>query len=415
MLTIVPFEVLELIIKLLNTGDIYSLVCSCSYLHLAGLSYLYRHLELGSHIHIRQLQDAVKKNEFLKDTIFKCTKQLTLKSRQNRNNWRLQDLIDILGPASQVESLIFRDFNELSTVTISETVMLLPNLTEIEYRYCHIDSVPFIKNNKAASSPKLDCISYIWTDFTEEAITPLLFSQITHLELGPNRSKYDSVNRLMVSSITQFCPSITHLTIELPEIDESVICTIIAHYSIQLLQLSIKCDSHRTLVTLCTHATRLKSLSLRITKTDEEISLHMAQLVTACGNLSSFQIASTQLDLDVPDLIWTSIITCYSEDHSVAARNKRSRAQHALMTRRKKQEERNDPKSELASLQRLPLRRNNFWFYTVSEEALEQRYHYNNSFGQRYQHQRNDFECISLGYRALAYVVSLYHSVQEPL
>lgn len=138
----------------------------------------------------------------------------------------------------------------------------------------------------------------------------------------------------------------------------------------------------------------IHNLKVHVTSvTDEDISPYIAQIVTTCKYLQAFEILSTQLFQDIPDIIWESTIT-WAEGDSIITQNKRSRSQDAFMVRQKKQEERNDLKTEMASRQRHPSRRTSSWFHIISEEALEQRYNYNNLLNRRYQHQRNDFEYI---------------------
>ncbi|KAL7330240.1 hypothetical protein PS15p_205207 [Mucor circinelloides] len=408
MLTIIPKEILNQVLNFLSRHDMYQLLCVCNYLYVMALPSLYSHLELGCHVYNRQLRNGVRTNHLLKDTIASCTKHLTLRSRQNGNNWRVEDLIQILGTLSQVEALSFVDFHSLSAETIIEVVALLPNLECIEFKYCHIVSTPLDKHRRASNNvsskgdflPAIYRLSYIWTDFTEKAIVPCLYSQITHLELGSNRNKYESVNGIMVNSLAHHCPNITHLTVALPQIEESILCDTIAYYGTQLQQLSIKCDGYRTLLAISTQALSLQKLTVRVAPgaraQEQDISLYMAQIAAACKHLQSFDIASTQLDQDVPSVIWESIIACAKQDLTKASQKRQSRAHRALMVRQNNQMARNYPKSGMASRQRLPLRRNSFWFHTVSEEALEQRYHYNNSINERYQHQRNNFETLQL-------------------
>ncbi|GAN01759.1 hypothetical protein MAM1_0011d01194 [Mucor ambiguus] len=369
---------------------------------------LYSRLELGYYVYIRQLQHGVKTNIFLKDTVASYTKRLELRSSRNGNSWRIDDLIQILGTLSRVETLSFIDFHALSTETIICVIALLPNLRHVELRYCHIVSTPlvqhrFVSNNastKSNPSPAINKLSFIWTDFTEKAITSCLLPHITHLELGSNRNKYEAVNGLVVNSLAQHCPNITHLTIALPQIEEPIICDTIAHYGLQLQQLSIKCVGHRTLLAISARALNLQKLALRVTSESQEeeddISPYMIRIVTACRYLESFEIASTQLDQDVPNEIWEAIIACGELDATNASQKRQLRAQYALMVRQKNQVAKNDPKSGMASRQRLALGRNSVWFDTVSEEVLEQRYHYNNSIRGRYQHQRNNFEQLQL-------------------
>ncbi|KAK4514990.1 WD repeat-containing protein slp1 [Mucor velutinosus] len=407
MLTIVPKEILGQIIKLLSRHDMYQLVCTCNYMYLMTLPSLYSYLELGYHVYVRQLRHGVKTNLFLRNTIGSYTKHLELRSRQNKNCWRVDDLTQILSTLSRVETLSFTDFHALSTETILNVVASLPSLKHIEFKYCHILSRPLIQHRFASNDapsasnplPAIYSLSYIWTDFTKRAIAPCLFPQITNLELGSNRNKYESVNGLMVNLVTHHCPNITHLTIALPQVDEPILCDTIAHYGAQLQQLSIKCVGYRTLLAISAQALNLQKLALRVTsepQEEEDISPYMTQIITACKRLESFEIASTQLDQHVPNKIWEAIIAGRNVDLTNASQKRQSRAQFALMVRQKNQMAKNDSKSGMASRQRLPLRRNSVWFDTVSEEVLEQRYHYNNSISGRYQHRRNNFEQLQL-------------------
>lgn len=90
----------------------------------------------------------------------------------------------------------------------------------------------------------------------------------------------------------------------------------------------------------------IHSLTVRVTSvTDEDVSSYIAQIVTTCKYLQDFEIISTQLFHDIPDIICESIIACAKGD-SIITQNKRARAQDAFMVRQKKQEERNDLKTE---------------------------------------------------------------------
>lgn len=417
MLTIIPKETLGQILKYLPRHDIYHLLCSCNYLYIACLPYLYANLELGYHVYTRQLRKSIMTNQYLKNTISSKTKHLSLRSRRNANKWRLQDLVDIVGPNSRISSLTFTDFHTLSTEDIHQVAALLPNLRKIEFKYCHIvahrgrtllNNLAYNNyNDTTASSKKLDRISYIWTDFSNEAsvIMPSLFSQITHLELGSNRNGHELVNELMIYSIVQHCPKITHLSIALPQVDESVLCDTIAHYGRQLQQLSIRCDGHRTLLAISAHLTCLQRLTIRVTTpsiTTKDSSAYFFQIFKTCKQLQTLEIASMQLEQDVPDFIWESIITCAVGD-SVAGQNKRLRAERALIVKQNKgRKDKNGLKTGIEGWERFPVRGDNsYWFCTVSEEALEQRYAYNNSLAGRYKHQTNRLERISLDQQEL--------------
>lgn len=371
MLTKLPTEIIGQIQELLSRRDICQLTVTCKSMYHKNISFLYSHLELGHHVHMRQLQQGIAIQLSLKKTILQNTRQLTLRSRQNGNNWRIQDLKSILGPCSKITTLTFCDFHALSTDMIQHTVSILPNLQHVQFHYCHLVYNPKqtmlsnrrqclgFKNTSTFTNDLVKQVSFVWTDFTQKSILFSLFPKITRIELGANHNKYDMINGFMVQSLYDNCPHITHLTITLPQVSSLILCNTIVNYGTQLKHLSIRCDNASTLTTIATHANHIQSLVIRVTSDDDGIDNAMVNLIKNCKSLQRFEIASYHLEKHVSSIIWKSLGGKLAQ----------------LMLQKRHQLEN--------TLQTIPYReypgRGSIWFYIISEEALQQRHNYINS------------------------------------
>lgn len=413
MLANLPIEILARIQVFLTRKDLTYLSITCRKIYGASLPSLYENLELGYYRHIRQLQQGTSSQSVLKKVINEYTRKLTLRSRQNGNNWRAQDLLCILGSSPQVKELIFSDFCKLSIQTIAQIISMLPNVQHVQFRYCHIvdnslqqeqqndnqflhhslfdgysehrlnhDSlhIPTVDIHLNNNNTFLDRVTYMWTDFTEKSIAYSLFPQITQLELGSNHNKYDLINDSMVRSLYRHYPKITHLTITLPQVGHKALCDTITQYGEQLTYLSIRCDHTDILLSIATHARNIQSLTVRTSygsqnDYDELSSLAMINVIEHCRHLEHFEIISCNMEDHVPDIIWECCLMS-SSDFELCLR-----AQTVLSQKRKK--ERQNPQVP----PNRPSIRGSMWFFTVTEEILEQRYRYMNAAGLR---QRND-------------------------
>lgn len=367
MLIKLPTEVIGHIQELLSRRDICQLTVTCKTLYKKNVPFLYSHLELGHHVHMRQLQQGIALEPFLKETILLHTRQLTLRSRQNGNNWRIQDLKRILGSSSRITTLIFSDFHALSTDMIQHTVCILPNLQHVQFHYCHLVYNPKqtilnnrrqclgLKNTTTFNNDLVDRVSFVWTDFTQKSIFFSLFPKITRLELGANHNKYDTINGYMVKSLYEHCPHITHLTITLPQVSSSILCNTIINYGTQLQQLSIRCENATTLTTIATHATFIENLVIRVTSDDEGLDNAMITLIKNCHALQRFEIVSYHLEKHIPRVVWKSVGGKRAE----------------IMLQKKE--------NVMQTTSYRAPGHGNIWFYIVSEEALQQRHNYINS------------------------------------
>jgi hypothetical protein len=443
MLDKIPLEILEQIQEHVSRYDIHQVSITSKYLYTAITPSLYTHLELGCLTHIRQLQQGVENNLFLKNVILKNTKHLTLRSKQNGNRWRVQDLLKIIGTQTKIELLTFCDCPAITTSSIHEIVSILPCVSHVEFKYCHIiyastiqpstsRSVAYlgalktglckdkILNSKITTNnhgnppsnwnnPLLKRVSYIWTDFTEKAIVPSFFSQITHIELGSNRNKYESVNGIMVHMIPQYCPAITHLTIAVPAISEETLCYTIRAYGRQLKYLSVRCDGPQILSTIAMHATKLQSLFIRITPAAEKENMDpfLLSVVENCLDLQKLEVTSRQLDKDIPIVLWESLLTCTD---TRGGNLKASRAQEAITRKLRLEPNNNDGKSHEQQHSSARHRMNNIWFHSVSEETLEQRHIHNAIHDNR---QKKTIETFCIDKKELLHVKQRIESMQK--
>lgn len=414
MLANLPIEILARIQLFLTRKDLTCLSITCRNIYGASLPSLYEDLELGYYRHIRQLQQGITSQSMLRKVINEYTRRLTLRSRQNGNNWRAQDLLDILGSSSRVKELIFSDFSRLSIQTIRQIISILPNVQHVQFRYCHIvdkslqqeqqrdnqllhhslfdgysehrlnyDSLQTPTENifQTNNNTFLDRVTYVWTDFTERSIAYALFPQITRLELGSNRNKYDLINDSMVRSLYRHYPKITHLTITLPQVGHKALCDTITQYGKQLAYLSIRCDHTDILLAIAAHARNIQNLVVRTSYGsppsghDEQSSLAMVNVIEHCQHLEHFEIISCNMEDHVPDIIWVCCLM-RSNDFKLCFR-----AQTVLSQKREKR--RQNPQTPIHR----PSTRGSVWFFTVTEEILEQRYRYMNAAGLR---QKND-------------------------
>lgn len=427
MLEKIPLEILDQIRQHISRHDVHQASLASKYLYNALTPSIYRHLDLGYFSHIQQLQHGIANNCFLRNVILQHTKHLTLRSKQNGNRWRVQDLLRIVGDRTKIELLTFRDCSAITTSTIHEIISILPCVKHVEFKYCHIIYASMVQSSTSRSitylgtlkdnlgygnspanneyttkhgsrlgdvnKPLLQRVSYVWTDFTERAIVPSLFSQITHLDLGSNRNKYESVNEIMMHAIPRYCPAITHLTIALPAILEETICYTISAYGQQLQHLSIRCDGSQTLSTIATYATRLQSLFIRITKAAEKENMNVPLLgvIEKCLDIKELKVTSRQLDKDIPNILWDAIITCSTKNISRKDKNRILRAQDVLTRKLQLKSEGNDlnVRQQQPSISRTV---NSIWSYPVGEEALEPRPMCNNFIHGSCRQQNNTME-----------------------
>ncbi|KAI9343688.1 hypothetical protein BD770DRAFT_414397 [Pilaira anomala] len=351
--SIVPTEIIQNILKFIPRHDINQFAQSCQWTYKISLPILYKHLELGYLGPMRQLQHGVSVNGYLKETIGQHTRYLTLRSQQNRNGWRTRELARILGSNSKVQCLTFSDFQALSTELIQDTISILPYLDQVHYKYCQI----VYKQTLIQEHNKISQVVLSWTEFTEKSIPYILFRNIKRVELGSNRNLHEKTNGLLVQSLSEHCPTLTHLTLTLPQVSSSDVCDMITKYGKQLVHLSIKSENILTLTTIAKYTTELESLCLRtIMDEDDGLDKALLMIIRRCQGLKRLEITSNQLARHVPDIMWESLV-----DEQVSE----------MMLK-----ERKETSKSIERVRRRGYRSNNIWFSDVSEEALQQRVNY---------------------------------------
>lgn len=387
-----PIEIIEHILELVTRNDINQVCKTCKSNYYKSLPILYRHLELGYYSHIKQLQQGIVVNDFLKQVIQQHTKQLTLRSRQNSNHWRTHDLISILGPQPKIRTIRFCDFRALSTDLIHRTVSVMPQVYSVEYHYCHIVYQTTTRTLDTADSTfhtsQVKHVMLQWTDFTKKCIPFMLFKNLIRLELGSNRNKYDGVNEMLVDTIYQQCPALTHMIITLPQVSCSVLCRTIAKYGTQLQHLSIKCDSTSTLQAVAANATELQSLCVRATSDHCRLDYALLDILYMCPQLKWVEVKSQGLEKHVHDIVWQVLGGNEAQE---------------MLSKRKQAEENGEPERPVHVSAA-----GNIWFYTVSEEALRSRSNYLHSM--RGYKKQEAFKSIMLHQRDILKIKSRLNS-----
>ncbi|KAI8646293.1 hypothetical protein BD408DRAFT_410516 [Parasitella parasitica] len=285
-----PNELLQMIASHLPRQSLARL-CSTS---MAGyqlfLPKLYRHVELGHRNHIKQLEQGLQRNLYLKETVNLHTQILTLKCRQGGNShWLVMSLLEQL---SNIRCLYFRDFLSLSVQKVRQALFALPRLRHLDFQYCELTSADSTATATAASitttitttttttitaatntaktastchAPNLTSLNLLWTDFSADAIRQL-FSFAPNLNrvfLGANHNRKPMANDTALQLLTSNCLHVKDLSISLQQVKEASLCEVIRMYGAQLQHLSIRCEGNDTLWAISQYTKQLRQLVIR--------------------------------------------------------------------------------------------------------------------------------------------------------
>ncbi|KAI8973851.1 hypothetical protein BDB01DRAFT_854117 [Pilobolus umbonatus] len=291
---------------------------------------LYTHLELSHHKHTKQLLHGANIKRPLRDIIIHHTKYLTIRSVANGDHWRMNDFISLLS-YSRIEKLVLYDILTLSIDNILSMLYKMPCIQHIEFQYCHITHLSATKrrpvhDRKHTQSPSsfnvqnhpVRKLSFIWSDITHYAFPKILLPQITHLHLGATHNKYELLNDQIVSSLPTACPKLTHLTIELPQVKEDVLCDTIMNYGNQLEYFSVRCDSPRILATLLTYAVQIKSMTLRVTRKaynkdpNNMMNQLLLKMILGCKDLHQLDLLSCTSE-NVSLILWDAVTSIQAD------------------------------------------------------------------------------------------------------
>ncbi|GAN01957.1 hypothetical protein MAM1_0014c01394 [Mucor ambiguus] len=305
-----PNELLQMISTYLPRQSIARL-CSTS---IAGyqlfLPRLYRHVELGHRTHIKQLEQGLQTNTYLKETVKAHTQILTLKCRQGGNSHWL--IISLFEQLPNVKRLCFRDFLALSVQKVRQVLLTLPQLTHLDFQYCELTAAASAATWKTKSMPmchlpNLKNLNLLWTDFSAEAIRQL-FSFTPNLDrviLGANHNRKAMANDAALQYLTEHCTQIKDLSISLQQVKEASLCQVIQVYGPQLQHLSIRCEGNDTLWAISQHTKQLRQLVIRCSNYTGGYHSVM-HVLQDCRSLQHLEMVSWPLH-DMPSIVLDQI------------------------------------------------------------------------------------------------------------
>ncbi|KAF1805901.1 hypothetical protein FB192DRAFT_1276306 [Mucor lusitanicus] len=266
---------------------------------------LYRHVELGHRTHIKQLEQGLQTNTYLKETVKAHTQILTLKCRQGGNSHWL--IISLFEQLPNVRRLCFRDFLALSVQKVRQVLLTLPRLTHLDFQYCELTASPTIKPMAVCHLPNLKNLHFLWTDFSADAIRQL-FSftpSLNRVVLGANHNRKAMANDAALQCLTQHCTQIKDLSISLQQVKEASLCQVIQVYGSQLQHLSIRCEGNDTLWAISQHTKQLRQLVLRCSNYTGGYHSVM-NVLQDCRSLQHLEMVSWPLH-DVPSIVLDQI------------------------------------------------------------------------------------------------------------
>lgn len=299
-----PNELLQIISDELPRSSIARLCNTCSQGYQLFLPTLYRHLELGHRTQIKQLEQGLQKNHYLKETIKTYTQSLTLMCRQGGNShWLIISLVEQL---PNVRHLFFRDFLALPVSKVRQMLAILPCVIHLDFQYCNLTYQTSMISNPAISSTSLKELSLQWTDFSTEAIRHLFefTPKLSRVSLGANHNRMTLANDSALRALTQHCKQIKDLSVSLQQIKEASMCHVIQQYGSQLEYLSIRCESQATLSTIALHTRCLQQLTLRCSNYTGYNNV--LNVLLACHSLSRLEMVGWPLH-NVPSIVLDQI------------------------------------------------------------------------------------------------------------
>ncbi|KAG0170626.1 hypothetical protein DFQ28_010459 [Apophysomyces sp. BC1034] len=255
---------------------------------------------------------------------------LSLTSGQN-GRWLVSDFHALFRKLPKVRSLTLTGFHGLPVRQLCRLAPLFPELNKLDVKYCQLQAVDEGEEDEDQFN-KLTSLSFIWTDFSKEAIQKLLKSlpQLKEANFGANHNRILRANDSALEALGNHCSHINHLSVSLQEVNEASLCSIIAHYGSQLKHLSIRCASSDTLRTVATHATHVEQLVIRSSgdvtqqtrrqrqqrtqnepeEEDEEEAVedNVMGILRHCRGLVRLEMVSWMVQ-DVPWIVWRAMDT----------------------------------------------------------------------------------------------------------
>ncbi|KAL9548029.1 hypothetical protein PS6_006830 [Mucor atramentarius] len=291
-----PNELLQMISSHLPRQSIARL-CSTS---IAGyqlfLPRLYRHVELGHRNQIRQLEQGLQTNAYLKET-------------GGNSHWLIISLFEQL---PNIRRLCFRDFLALSLQKVRQVLLTLPRLTHLDFQYCELtastaSTIATAKSLSICHLPNLKNLNLLWTDFSADAIRQLfsLTPNLNRVTLGANHNRKAMANDAALQCLTEHCTQVKDLSISLQQVKEASLCQVIEVYGSQLQHLSIRCEGNDTLWAISQHTKQLRQLIIRCSNYTGGYHSVM-NVLQDCRSLQHLEMVSWPLH-DVPSIVLDQI------------------------------------------------------------------------------------------------------------
>lgn len=311
-----PNELLQIITTYLPRTSLSRLCYTCTLGYQLFLPTLYRHVELSRRTQIKQLEQGLARNSYLRQVVKEHTQILTLKCRQG-NNWSCCSK-NLFSRFPNLKHLYFCDFLSLSVTKLIQVLVTLPRLKSLDFQYCDLITTPIedeeeqdcYNNDKGKEVLfNLTQLNLMWTDFTTEAIRQLLIMtpNLNHVVLGANHNRKPLANDSALHVMTQLCPFIKHLEISLQQVKEASLCQLIGVYGSQLENLSIRCEGNETIrqiSRLCTK--KLQHLVIRCSTNSSNAVVgynqEMMHVLEQCHALTHLEMVSWPLQ-DVPSVV----------------------------------------------------------------------------------------------------------------
>ncbi|KAG2228156.1 hypothetical protein INT45_009202 [Circinella minor] len=318
-----PPELIQQIVHYLPKYSLAQLCLTTQRLYEICLPVLYTHLELSFRCHIHQLEMALQHRPFLRDIVRRHTKHLTLICRQSGSDM-MNDFEKLLFRfLPQIHTFTFVDFHVLFTESICQLIQQqqqqqqqqqslnnVPSIQTLEFRYCNLVSTTHNIHQLLSTMQHVRHVSMIWTDFSEMAISQLLscLPNLKSIDFGANHNRIRTANDSALTTLTQYCFHLRHLTVSLQHIEQESLCDVLVFYGHQLTQLSIRCECPRILDVIAHFCPHIVQLTLQSTRRGgyKTNCILLLQILQKCRKLQSLELIGWLIQ-DIPPIVWSIV------------------------------------------------------------------------------------------------------------
>jgi Leucine-rich repeat (LRR) protein len=266
-------------------------------------------MELGHRTQIKQLEQGLARNSYLKEVVKEHTQILTLKCRQGGNShW-----ISLFEQLPNIKQLYLRDFLALSVNKISQALVTLPLLQHLDFQYCELVTTPAEYEEYGIDKAKeeqdkqilynLKELNFMWTDFSTEAIRQLfkMTPNLTRVNLGANHNRKPLANDSALGAMTGSCLHIKDLSISLQQVKQVSMCKMIQEIGCNLERLSVRCEGNETIKSIASMQ-KLQHLVIRCSNSNQNYNQDMMHILEQCHALTHLEMVSWPLQ-DVPSVV----------------------------------------------------------------------------------------------------------------